>query len=157
MDKHLKTHGITKNSHFARIHGYPDAVGAGDYNELDCWSGKPIPRARLTARESTRRWFVKTRQSFSTVETKEFQEICLAHGNQCAYKNRATLRNHIYDDDFLVRRDKLRYDLDINCVSISFTLDMWTRPNRKPIFCNHRPLVYSRLHRERGGARIHTG
>ena len=57
----------------------------------------------------------------------------LAHGNQCAYKNRATLRNHIYDD-FLVRRYKLRYDLDINCVSISFTLDMWTSPNRKPIF-----------------------
>jgi hypothetical protein len=36
----------------------------------------------------------------------------LAHESQCAYKNRATLRNHIYDD-FLVRRDKLRYDLDI--------------------------------------------
>jgi hypothetical protein len=92
-----------------------------------------MPRARLTARESTRRWFVKTRQPFSTVETKEFQEMFLAHGNQCVYKNRATLRNHIYDD-FLVRRDKLRYDLDINYVSISFTLDMWTSLNRKPIF-----------------------
>jgi hypothetical protein len=133
MDKHLKIHGITKNSHFARIHGYSDGIGGGDYTELDGWSGKPMRRARLTARESTRRWFVKTRQPFSTVETKEFQEMFLAHGSQCAYKNRATLRNHIYDD-FLVRRDKLRYDLDINCVSISFTLDMWTSPNRKPIF-----------------------
>ncbi|KAH7383440.1 hypothetical protein BKA64DRAFT_760133 [Cadophora sp. MPI-SDFR-AT-0126] len=71
MDKHLKAHGITKNSHFARIHGYSDTIGGGDYTELDGWS---------------------------------------------------------------VRRDKLRYDLDINCVSISFTLDMWTNPNRKPIF-----------------------
>src|SRR6266536_5381675 len=57
----------------------------------------------------------------------------LIYRNQCAYKNRATLRNHIYDD-FLVRRDKLQDDLDINYVLISFTLDMWTSPNRKPIF-----------------------
>jgi hypothetical protein len=75
MDKHLKTHGITKDSHFARIRGYSDTVGGGDYNELDGWSGKPMPRARLTARESTHHWFVETRQPFCTVETKEFQEI----------------------------------------------------------------------------------
>jgi hypothetical protein len=43
-----------------------------------------------------------------------------------------TLRNHIYDD-FILRRDKLKYDLEVNCVSISFTLDMWTSPSRKPI------------------------
>jgi hypothetical protein len=39
MDKHLKTHGITKNYHFARIHGYSDAIDGGDYTELDGWSG----------------------------------------------------------------------------------------------------------------------
>ncbi len=57
----------------------------------------------------------------------------IAHGNQCAYKCSETLRNHIYDD-FILRRDKLKYDLEVNCVSISFTLDMWTSPSRKPIF-----------------------
>ncbi len=61
MDKYLKTHGITKNSHFARIYGYSDAIGSGDYTELDGWSSKLMPRVRLTTRESTRRWFVKTR------------------------------------------------------------------------------------------------
>ncbi len=55
MDKHLKTHGITKNSHFARIYGYSDTIGGGDYTELDSQSSKLMPRARLTARESTRR------------------------------------------------------------------------------------------------------
>ena len=57
----------------------------------------------------------------------------LTHRNQYVYKNQATLQNHIYDD-FLVHYDKLRYDLDINCVSISFTLNIQTSPNRKPIF-----------------------
>jgi hypothetical protein len=60
IDKHLKTHGITKNSYFARIHGYFNAIGGGDYTELDGWSGKPMLRARLTTKEFTRRWFVKT-------------------------------------------------------------------------------------------------
>ena len=57
----------------------------------------------------------------------------LIHRNQCTYKNRVTLQNYIYDD-FLVHRDKLQYDLDINYVSISFTLDIQTSPNQKPIF-----------------------
>ncbi len=57
----------------------------------------------------------------------------LVHRNQCTYKNRVTLQNHIYDD-FLVRYDKLQDDLDINCVLISFTLNMQTSLNRKPIF-----------------------
>ena len=60
MDKHLKTYGITKNSHFARIHGYSDTISSSDYTELDSQSSKPMPRARLTTRESTRRWFMKT-------------------------------------------------------------------------------------------------
>ena len=89
-------------------------------------------RARLTARESTRRWFVKTQHPFSTVKNDEFQEMFLAHGKERAYKSRTTLRNHIYDD-FILRRSKLRDDLNIKCVSTSFTLDMWTNPNRKPI------------------------
>ena len=133
MSDHLKTHGITKQTHFARIHGYSTPTSGGNYTELDAWSGKPMPRARLTARESTRRWFVKSRQPFSLVESSDFQEMFLAHGNQCAYKCSKTLRNHIYDD-FILRRDKLKYDLEVNCVSISFTLDMWTSPSRKPIF-----------------------
>jgi hypothetical protein len=28
----------------------------------------------------------------------------------------------------------LRLELEVNCISISFTLDMWTAPNRTPIF-----------------------
>lgn len=107
MDKHLKTHGITKNSHFVRIQGYSTTISDSDYTKLNSQSSKPMPRARLTTRESTRRWFVKTQQPSSIAETNEFQEMFLAHGNQCAYKNRVTLRNYIYDD-FLVRRDKFR-------------------------------------------------
>ena len=72
MDKYLKTHGITKNSHFTRIHGYSNTIGGSDYTKLNSQSSKPIPRARLTTKESTRRWFVKTRQLFSIVKTKEF-------------------------------------------------------------------------------------
>ena len=136
MIKHLRQrHHITEQTYFARLQGYElsTAIGGGDYNELDAWSGKPMPRARLTKKQSIRRYFVKTRQSFSTVEDLAFQEMFLAHGAQCAYKNRITLRNHIYDD-FIEQRAKLKYKLDINCISISFTLDMWTSPNRKPIF-----------------------
>ena len=51
----------------------------------------------------------------------------LAHGTECSYKCSKTLRNHTYDD-FILRREKLKYELEINCVSISFTLDMWTFP-----------------------------
>ena len=136
MIKHLKQrHHITEQTHFARLQGYElsAAIGGGDYNELDAWSGKQMPRARLTKKQSVRRYFVQTRQPFLAVEDPSFQEMFLAHGAQCAYKNRITLRNHIYDD-FIERRAKLKYALDINCISISFTLDMWTSPNRKPIF-----------------------
>ena len=57
----------------------------------------------------------------------------LAHGNQrCAYRNRVSLRNDVYDD-FFARRDRLIHELEVNCVSISFTLDLWTSPNRTPI------------------------
>ena len=57
----------------------------------------------------------------------------LAHGNQrCAYRNRVSLRNDVYDD-FFARRDRLIHELQVNCVLISFTLDLWTSPNRTPI------------------------
>jgi hypothetical protein len=57
----------------------------------------------------------------------------LAHGNQCCtYRNRVTLRNNVYDD-FFARKDRLIHELEVNCVLISFTLDLWTLPNRTPI------------------------
>jgi hypothetical protein len=133
MVNHLKVHKITADSHTMRLHGYSEAIGGGDYTELDGWSGKSRPRARLTAKEATRRWFVKTRQPFSQIESDEFQEMFIAHGRPCAYKSRLTLRNHIFDD-FCLRRERLKIELERNCISISFTLDMWTSPNRKPIF-----------------------
>jgi hypothetical protein len=49
------------------------------------------------------------RQPFSAVENPEFQEMLLAGA--------------MYDD-FLLRRDNLFRELEINYVSISFTLDM---------------------------------
>ena len=67
-----------------------DEYNGGDYTEFDSWSGKQMFRARLTARESTRHWFVKTRQPFTTAENDEFQEMFLAHGKECAYKSRLT-------------------------------------------------------------------
>jgi hypothetical protein len=133
MGKHLRTHGITTDTHFARVHGYSEAISGGDYTELDAWSGKPKARARLSSKQATRRWFVKTRQPFSTVEDDSFQEMFLAHGQRCSYSSRTTLRNHIWDD-FYVRREKLISKLDGNCVSISFTLDIWTAPNHVLIF-----------------------
>ncbi len=72
MGNHLKLYGVTQNSHFLRLHGYSEAIGGGDYTELNAWSGKPKPRARLSTHEATQRWFVKTRQPFSVVETNEF-------------------------------------------------------------------------------------
>ncbi|KAM4055445.1 hypothetical protein HRG_014987 [Hirsutella rhossiliensis] len=118
MGDHLKTHSITKESHHARINGYGRAIGGGDYTEADAWSGRPRQRARLTAKESIRRWFVKHRQPFSVVETPAFQEMFLAH-------------NTTY---FVERREKLKIELEYNCDTISFTLDIWTAPNRVPIF-----------------------
>lgn len=104
------------------------------YSETNGWSGTTkIQQHRLTARQATRRWFVKTRQPFSVVESTEFQEMFMAHNVQCAYKSRHTLRNHIYED-FIGRRNALKMELAVNCVSTSFTLDMWTSPSRKPIF-----------------------
>jgi hypothetical protein len=133
MGRHLLYHKISKQSHFARIHGYQHAIGGGEYTELDAWSGQPKQRARLGARESTRRWFVKARQPFSIVESSEFQEMFLAHNTQCAYKSRNNLRNHIFDD-FKLRREALKIELEHTCISVSFTLDIWTAPNRVPIF-----------------------
>ncbi|KAG4427044.1 hypothetical protein IFR05_017473, partial [Cadophora sp. M221] len=57
----------------------------------------------------------------------------LAHKTSCVYKSRFTLRNHIYDD-FLSHKKRLKLELKLNCISISFTLDLWTAPNRVPIF-----------------------
>ena len=115
------------------MNGYSQAIGGGDHTELDSWAGRRAERARLTSKEAIRRWFIKVRQPFSAVESPEFQEMFLAHGQRCAYRSRLTLRNDVYDD-FLLRRDNLIRELEINCVSISFTLDIWTSPNRIPIF-----------------------
>ncbi|OAQ58956.1 hypothetical protein VFPPC_11895 [Pochonia chlamydosporia 170] len=133
MGDHLKSHSITKESHHARINGYGRAIGGGDYTEADAWSGRPRQRARLTAKESVRRWFVKHRLPFSIIETPAFQEMFLAHNTTCVYKSRITLRNHIHID-FIERREKLKIELEYNCATISFTLDIWTAPNRVPIF-----------------------
>jgi hypothetical protein len=104
------------------MRGYDHALAGGKHTELDSWSGKKL--GRLIAKEATRRWFVKSRTLFSLVEANEFQEMFLEHGNQrCAYRNRVTLRNDVYDD-FYARRDYLIHELELNCVLISFTLDL---------------------------------
>jgi len=105
----------------------------GIYSENDIWSGKPKRQARLTDKQATRRWVVKTRQSFSVVEGSEFQEMFIAYRVYCAYKNRFTLQNHIWED-YYTRRATLKLELEYDCISISFILDMWTAPNRKPIY-----------------------
>jgi hypothetical protein len=137
MLNHLKNaHHITVDTHFARIRGYGITARGGEdreYTEGDAWSGRPRQRARLTAREATRRWFIKCRIPFSNIESDDFQEMFLAHNSKCSYKSRHTLRNHIFDD-WCGRREKLKIELEYNCISISFTLDMWTAPNRVPIF-----------------------
>jgi hAT family C-terminal dimerisation region len=132
MGDHLKTHGITRDTHFARLHGYTKVASGGSYPELN-WSGQSLIQARLTSRQASRRWFIKSRQPFSEVEAVEFQEMFLSLGVTCPYRSRLTLRNHIFDD-FILRREGLKQELKINCISISFTLDMWTAPNRTPIF-----------------------
>ncbi len=63
------------------------------------------------------------RQPFLVVESPEFQEMFLAYGQRCAYRSHLTLYNDVYDD-FLLHRDNLIYELEINCVLISFTLDI---------------------------------
>ncbi len=57
----------------------------------------------------------------------------LAYRQRCVYRSRLTLRNDVYDD-FLLYRDNLIHELEINYVSISFTLDIQTSPNRTLIF-----------------------
>lgn len=132
MGTHLKiSHHITAESHQRRLMGYSNRTGT--FTENDAWRGEPKHQARLSASEATRRWVVKTRQPFSVVDTPEFQEMFIAYGTHCRYKNRCTLRNHIYDD-FATRRVALRQELLYDCTSISFTLDLWTAPNRVPIF-----------------------
>lgn len=80
-----------------------------------------------------RRWFVKSKQAFLEVEQPEFQEVFYSLGVASPYRSRLTLRNDIYED-FLHRRSNLTRELETDCESISLTLDMWTAPNRKPIF-----------------------
>ena len=131
MGDHLKAHGITKDTHNARKAGY---IKAPHNNPDNTWSGAgDLLVARLTPRQSMRRWFVKSRQAFLEVETPEFQEIFYSMGVASPYQSRLTLRNGIFDD-FLYRRLSLAQELDFNCTTISLTLDMWTAPNRKPIF-----------------------
>ena len=54
--------------------------GPGTYTEADPWSSKLKTQARLSASEATRQWVVKTRQPFSVVDGKEFQEMFVAYG-----------------------------------------------------------------------------
>jgi hAT family protein len=134
MVKHLmRAHKITQASHFARLRGYQHGPGNTDYTEVDSWSNTQATRRRLTAREATRRFFVKHRTPFSTVESESFQEMFLAHNAQCAYRSRFTLRNGIFDD-FKARRKDLVIELQFKCITMSLTLDIWTAPNRVPIF-----------------------
>ncbi len=70
MVKHLKRHRVTAEVHFARIYGYDHALSGGDHTELDNWTRKKL--GRLLAKEATRRWFVKSRTLFSSVEASEF-------------------------------------------------------------------------------------
>ena len=101
MGDHLKTHGITKDTHNARKAGY---VKVSHNNPDTTWSGSTdLLVARLTPRESMRRWFVKSRQAFLEVETLEFQEMFYSVGVASLYRSRLTLRNGIFDD-FLFRR-----------------------------------------------------
>jgi hAT family protein len=131
MGDHLKSHGITRDTHNARTAGYVKTP----HNKPDStWSRTDdLLMARLTPKQSMRRWFVKSRQDFSEIESPEFQEIFFSLGTACPYRSRLTLRNHIFDD-FVLRRLSLKQELDIDCTTISLTLDMWTAPNRKPIF-----------------------
>ncbi|XP_044716505.1 uncharacterized protein HRG_10037 [Hirsutella rhossiliensis] len=122
MGDHLKSHSITKESHHGRINGYGRAIGGGDYTEVDAWSGRPRQRARLTAKESIRQWFVKHRQPFSVVEN---------------------LRLLLSKRYFVERREKLKIELQYNCATISLTLDIWTAPNR----CLFSPLLRTGLRR----------
>ena len=57
----------------------------------------------------------------------------IAHGRRYVYRSRLTLQNHIFDDFYLWRK-RLKLELSRNCISISFTLDMQTSLNQKPIF-----------------------
>jgi hypothetical protein len=121
MGDHLKAHGITKDTHNARKAGY---IKAPHSNPENTWSGaSDLLVARLTPRQSMRRWFVKSRQAFLEVETPEFQEIFYSLGVASPYRSRLTLRNSIFDD-FLYRRLGLAQELDFNCTTISLTLDM---------------------------------
>ena len=134
MVKHLmRAHKITQASHFSRLRGYQHGPGNTDYTEVDPWSNTQATRRRLTAREATRRFFVKHRTPFSTVESESFQEMFMAHNAQCAYRSRSTLRNGIFDD-FKARRKDLVIELQFKCITMSLTLDIWTAPNRVPIF-----------------------
>jgi hypothetical protein len=80
-----------------------------------------------------KRQMTNNKSAFSAVETPAFQEMFLAHNTTCVYKSRITLRNHIYTD-FVEHREKLKIELEYSCITISFTLDIWTAPNRVPIF-----------------------
>lgn len=131
MGDHLKLHGITKEIHNARQAGYFKEPHS---NPDTTWSGNvDLITARLQPKEAMRRWFVKSRQAFLVVESPEFQEMFYSVGSASPYRSRLTLRNSIFDD-FLMRRAGLSQELEFNCTTISLTLDMWTAPNRKPIF-----------------------
>ena len=139
MNRHLKSHGITAETHFAYMHRVSTAIGGGDYTECDKWNSDSPPYSTLCPNrfgrsEATRRWVVLTRQPFSGVNEDSFQKMFLAHGvsGGCVYKDPITLRNHIMEE-FKLRQDQLRTELQDNCISISLTLDMWTSPNNIPV------------------------
>jgi hypothetical protein len=50
--------------------GYDHVLAGGEHTELDSWSGKKV--GRLTAKEATQRWFVKSRTLFSLIKADEF-------------------------------------------------------------------------------------
>jgi hypothetical protein len=89
MGDHLKAHGITKDKH----NTLNAAISRHLTTTWEPWSGAgDLLVARLTPRQSMRRWFVKSRQALLEVETPELSRLVTSRP---VHSGREVSRRHL--------------------------------------------------------------
>ena len=121
------SHKYNAERHRLGVEGLSESLVRGSQSTLS-WGMKE----KLSPEEAMRQYIVVHRQPFMTVASPEWQAMFTSQGARSPYSNPQTLRKHIMKD-FQSRRALLNLELQY-CTTISLSVDIWTSPNRKPIF-----------------------
>lgn len=125
------TSTATLNLHLKK---HPDKVKSSKPTLPDCFKPRNLAEDRVrilsaeeqaVANEKLRRWVVVTTQSFSCVESKEFQDLIKCFGTSFEFCTRNTLKTGIIEDFERYKRKMVEIFKDVPG-RFSITLDAWT-------------------------------